>query len=188
MDILRPYGIAWTYPPPLLLLISILVFWNLIFNSFCEINFLNFRYFEIFMQIARKFFSFLSRNHLEFWRKRDSTLTNEFHQWYISTPKPCNGVDFSEATMRALFFATQPGGSPLCVAFFCAENGGLTPLNFSKQNLKLEFMGSDPLTKFLRWCPAAAGSDPIGHSASLFRGHDGVRPPVVPGSQDVQLL
>ena len=113
------------------------------------------------MQIARKFFSFLSRNHLEFWQKRDSRgvmgarvykikynrpalLTSEFHQWYINTPKPCNGVDFSEATLRALFFATQPGGSPRCVAFFCAENGGLTPLNFSKQNLKLEFMGSDP--------------------------------------------
>ena len=27
---------------------------------------------------------------------------------------------------------------------------GLTPLNFSKQILNLEFMGSDPLTKFLR--------------------------------------
>ena len=34
---------------------------------------------------------------------------------------------------------------------------GLTPLNFSKQNLKLEFMGSDPLTKFLRWCLADTG-------------------------------
>ena len=56
-------------------------------------------------------------------------LTSEFHQWYINIPKPCNGVDFSEATMRALFFATQPGGSPRCVAFF-AQLMGSDPIKF----------------------------------------------------------
>lgn len=60
----------------------------------------------------------------------------------------------------ALYFSPHSRETyPRCVAFFCAEN-----------------------------CREFMGSDPIGHSTSLFRGHDGVRPPVVPGGQDVQLL
>ena len=94
------------------------------------------------MQIVRKYFSFLSRNHLEFWQKRDSRgvmgarvykikysrpalLTSEFHQWYINTPKPCNGVDFSEATPEARFIFRHTAGrlSPLRGLFFAPKTG-----------------------------------------------------------------
>ena len=61
------------------------------------------------------------------------------------------GVDFSEATPEARFIFRHTAGrlSPLR-GLFLRSLWGLTPLNFSKQNLKLKFMGSDPLTKFLK--------------------------------------
>ena len=98
---------------------------------FHEINFRKLRCFEIFVQIVRKCFSFLSRNHLEFWRRRDSTLTNEFHRWYMSTPKPCNGVDFSEATCTLYFSPhsreTLPAAWPFFVPKTPGSLWGLTP-------------------------------------------------------------